>query len=53
MLDMPYIDDKGITFHDPNKKSPRSTRQESIDLFKKAWLDSLEGPELCIYKKIN
>lgn len=45
------INDENITFHDPSKKNPRPARIESIDLFKKAWLDSLEGPELCIYKK--
>ncbi len=45
------VDEESITFHDPSKKNPRPARKESIDLFKKAWLDSLEGPELCIYKK--
>lgn len=44
-------DDKKITFHDPSKTNPKPAKEESIDLFKKAWLDSLEDPELCVYKK--
>lgn len=44
------INNKYIVFHDPRKK-PMPARKESIKLFKKAWLEKLKGPELCIYEK--
>lgn len=44
------INEKEITFHDPRKEA-RPARKESIELFKTAWLDKLEGPELCIYTR--
>lgn len=44
------IDDKDITFHDPREK-PRPARKESVELFRKAWLESVSEPEFCIYKK--
>lgn len=47
MLD---IDGTTITFHDPSKTNPRPARQESIELFKQAWL-SLSEPELCVYRR--
>ncbi len=46
------ITDKEITFHDPRTNNPRPKRRENIKLFKKAWLERLDGPELCIYKRI-
>lgn len=44
------INDKEIVFHDPSKK-PRPARKESVALFKKAWLETVDEPELCIYEK--
>jgi hypothetical protein len=44
------INGKSITFHDPREK-PRPARKESLELFKKAWLEDLSEPELCIYRK--
>jgi hypothetical protein len=46
------ITDKEIVFHDPRTNKPRPKRKESIELFKKAWLERLNGPELCIYERI-
>lgn len=37
-----------VTFHDP-RKIPRPARRESLDLFKRAWLEVVSEPELCIY----
>lgn len=45
------LDDKFITFHDPRKNKFLPKRKESIELFQKAWLEKVDGPELCIYKK--
>lgn len=44
------INDKEVIFHDPRQK-PRPARRESIELFKKAWLEAVSDPELCIYRK--
>ncbi len=40
-----------IIFHDPRTNKPRPARVESIELFKKAWLEALSEPELCVYEK--
>jgi len=45
------ITKKDVVFHDPRTSKPMPRRKESIKLFKKAWLDSLDGPELCVYEK--
>jgi hypothetical protein len=45
------IDNKNITFHDPRRKLPRPNRKEKLELFKKAWLEDLSEPELCVYRK--
>lgn len=44
------ITDKDITFHDP-RVEPRPARQESIELFRRAWLEEVAEPELCVYKR--
>jgi len=44
------IDKDTIVFHDP-RKEPRPARRESLELFKKAWLEAMDEPELCIYNK--
>ena len=44
------INENVITFHDPREEA-RPGRKESVELFKTAWLDKLEGPELCIYSR--
>jgi len=45
------IEKNNIFFHDPRKNKILPKRKESIELFKKAWLDKMEGTELCIYNK--
>ncbi|MBT4277844.1 hypothetical protein HOD96_03820 [Candidatus Falkowbacteria bacterium] len=45
------ITNKYIIFHDPRTKKSMPKRKEKIELFKKAWLEKLQGPELCIYQK--
>ncbi len=45
------IKNNKITFHDPRTNKPRPARVESIELFKKAWLEALVEPELCVYEK--
>ena len=45
------INERIITFHDPRTNKSRPKRTENIQLFKKAWLETLDSPELCIYKK--
>ena len=40
---------ENIVFHDPRKKIFLPARKESIELFKKAWLESISAPELCLY----
>ena len=47
------ITDEEITFHDPRTNNPRPKRKENIELFKKAWLERLDGPELCVYEQIK
>jgi hypothetical protein len=37
-----------VVFHDP-RPEPLAQRRESIGLFKKAWLENVGEPELCIY----
>jgi len=44
------INDCQITFHDP-RKEPRPARKEKIKLFKKAWLQAVSEPELCVYNR--
>lgn len=44
------INDNKVTFHDP-RETPRAARQENVDLFKKAWLEAVSEPELCVYRK--
>jgi len=46
------IDKDYIIFHDPRSGRPRPGRKERIKEFKKAWLERLEAPELCTYKKL-
>lgn len=43
------IDDKNVVFHDP-RETPRPARRESVELFKRAWLEAVSEPELCVYK---
>ena len=47
------MNDREVTFHDPRTNKPRPKRKENIKLFKKAWLDALESPELCVYENVD
>ena len=42
------VEDKDIIFHDP---ALGPNEKVSIDKFKKAWLDAVSEPELCIYTR--
>ena len=44
------VNDEKVVFHDPREK-PRPARKESVGLFKKAWLEVVSEPELCVYRK--
>jgi len=44
------ITDKEIVFHDP-REIPHPNRKETVNHFKKSWLEAVSDPELCIYEK--
>ena len=47
------ITDEYIEFHDPRTHStPRPNRRESYDHFRYAWLETVDNPSLCTYKKV-
>jgi hypothetical protein len=47
---VPGVDNGYITFHDP-RGEPCPARTEPIDLFRKAWLEVVDEPELCVYRR--
>lgn len=44
------VNEKNVTFHDPREK-PQPARKETIELFRKSWLEAVSEPELCVYRK--